>query len=475
MRSRALRFGDLGQVLARVFLGYKAIGLLEKVRGGEWAEPRRRRHHRRSAEHLYEVAVRDQGLLIKMAQFLSSRPDVVPDEYIEVLSGLQDEVPPEPFEVIQDVIEGELGKPLEAVFREFEREPVAAASLAQVHRAVLHDGRVAAVKVQYPGIEELVAGDLRNNELFINVLNRLDNHLDFSFIAEEMSRQIPRELDFVGEGRNAERIAANFRGVEDIVVPEIYWEHTTQRVLTMQFIEGVKITDREGIEGLGIDTADVAKVLIVAFGEMLLQHGLFHADPHPGNLLVTAGPAGAHGPAPRLVLLDFGQVKEVGPQFRLIFGQMTRALLAEDRTALGKTFRDLGFRMKLDTAEGYEGLSKAYVGDIATQMLDGDAGWADPDLFESAHRDMLRLLLQPADQDPPDLLFVGRVMGMLNGLSMTLRSRTNMMVEMARMLDEQEAGAAKRNGNREEAKQRRCWRPSERRIRSPCGSRSGWA
>lgn len=442
-RNRLVRFIDLGQVLLRLFVGYKLIGLLEKLRGPAWAETQRQRHHGRSARSLYDVAVRSQGLLIKTAQFLSSRPDIVPDEYIEVLSKLQDEVPPRPFEVIHRVIEGELGRPIEAVFREFDRQPVASASLAQVHRAVLHDGRIGAVKVQYPGIAELVTDDLRNNEIFIRILNRLDSHLDFSFIAEEMSRQIPRELDFVGEGRSAEHIAANFEGVEDIVVPEIYWEHTTTRVLTMQFIEGVKITDRAGIERLGLDTADVAKVLIVAFSEMLLKHGLFHADPHPGNLLVTAGADGS----PRLVLLDFGQVKEVGPQFRFIFGQMTRALLSEDQTALGKTFRDLGFRMKRDEAAGYEGLGKAYVGDIATQMLDRDAGWADPAMFQDSYRDMLRLLSSnPLVKIPPDLLFVGRVMGLLNGLSMTLRSRTNLMLEMARLLDEQEA-AAKTNGH----------------------------
>ena len=442
-RSRLLRFADLGQVLVRLFVGYKVIGALETWRGATWAETQRTRHHRRSAPSLYNVAVRNQGLLIKTAQFLSSRPDIVPDEYIEVLSKLQDEVPPEPFDVIRRVVETGLGKPLEAIFREFEREPVASASLAQVHRAVLHDGRIAAVKVQYPGIDDLVMDDLRNNEIFIRLLNRFDSHLDFSFIAEEMSRQIPRELDFVGEGRNAERIAANFEDVEDIVVPEIYWEHTTKRVLTMQFVDGVKINDRAGIERLGMDTADVAKVLIVAFSEMLLKHGLFHADPHPGNLLVTPGPNGT----PVLVLLDFGQVKEVGPQFRFIFGQMTRALLAEDKTSLGKTFRDLGFRMKRDEPEGYEGLGKAYVGDIATEMLDRDAGWADPQMFQTSYSEMLRLLrLNPLIKIPPDLLFVGRVMGLLNGLSMTLRSRTNLILEMARLLDEQEA-AAKTNGH----------------------------
>ncbi|HEX5369553.1 MAG TPA: AarF/UbiB family protein [Dehalococcoidia bacterium] len=425
-------------MLARLFAGYKLISLFAKVLGEDWAEPQRHRHHARSARAIYETAVRNQGLLIKTAQFLSSRPDIVPDEYIEVLSGLQDEVPPEPFEVVRTTIERELGRPLEAMFKEFEREPVASASLAQVHRAVLHDGRVAAVKVQYPGIEKLVDDDLKNNDLFIKVLSRLDKTLDFSFIAEELSKMVPRELDFVREGRNAEAIAANFAGAEDIVVPQIYWEYTSRRVLVMQFVEGVKITDRDGMRRLGIDPADVAKVLIVAFSEMLLQHGFFHADPHPGNLMVA--------PGPKLVLLDFGQVKEVSPQFRFVFGQMTRALISDDSKALGQTFRALGFRMKADADQGYEELGRAYVGDIAQEMKATQAGWADPSMFQTSYRDMLRILRSnPLVKIPPDLLFVGRVMGLLNGLSMTLQSRTNLMIEMARLLDEEDA--RKRNGN----------------------------
>ena len=427
-RSRLRRFIGVGLVLARVYAGYKLIGLWEKRRGAGWAERRRHEHHRWSARRLYEAAVRNQGLLIKTAQFLSSRPDIVPDEYIEVLAGLQDEVPPEPMSVVKRFVEAELRRPLEAVFREFEPEPVAAASLAQVHRAVLQDGRVVAVKVQYPGIERLVRDDLKNNDLFISILSKLDHTLDFSFISEEMNKMIPLELDFIHEGKNSEQIAENFAGVEDIVVPDVYWEYTTRRVLVMEFVEGVKITDAVGLERLGVSSAAIAKVLIVAFSEMLLQHGLFHADPHPGNLLVA--------PGPKLILVDFGQVKAIGPQFRFVFAQMTRALLADDNKQLGQTFRDLGFRMREDTAEGYEELGRTYVGDIAREMTATNAGWADPKMFATSYRDLLRVLrANPVIKIPADLLFVGRVMGLLNGLSMTLRSETNLLVEMARLLD----------------------------------------
>jgi predicted unusual protein kinase regulating ubiquinone biosynthesis (AarF/ABC1/UbiB family) len=466
-RNPLVRFLIEGQALARLFAGYKLISLAERwlplrllsafqrtdpgdlaastagraapgAAKAAWAEAQRHRHHRRSAWLLHDTAIRNQGLLIKTAQFLSSRPDILPDEYIDVLSRLQDEVPPVSFEAVRREVERELGQPLEAVFREFAPAPVASASLAQVHRAVLLDGRVAAVKVLYPGIEELVGIDLRNIDRFVAILGRLDRTLDFRFISEEMGVMIPKELDFLNEGRNAEAIAANFAGVQDVAVPRIYWEHTTRRVLTMEYVEGVKITDTAAIEAMGIDTADVAKILIVAFSEMLLEHGVFHADPHPGNLLVARGET---PDAPRLVLVDFGQVKQIGPQFRFVFAQMTRALLADDETALGKTFRDLGFRMKRDQASGYEQLGKAYVGDISRQMLAAERGWVSPEMFQDSYRDVFRILrANPVIKIPADLLFVGRVMGLLNGLSMTLRSRTNLLVQMARLLDEQAAG-----------------------------------
>ena len=446
-------------MLARVFIGYKRIALVEKRRGAAWGEAGRKHHHRWSAERFYDTAVRNQGLLIKTAQFLSSRPDVVPDEYVDVLSRLQDEVPPEPFAVIRRVIETELGGDLYSLFREFDETPVASASLAQVHRAVLRDGRLAAVKVQYPGIERIVAIDLKNIARFTDILRRLDSTLDFRFVAEEMGRMVPKELDFINEGNNAEAIGANFADVDDIVVPKIFWDHTTKRVLTMEFVQGVKISDVEAIRAEGLDPADVAKVLVVAFSEMILRHGLFHADPHPGNLLVAARataknviaseaeesrparfapPAGRSASAakPVLVLVDFGQVKAVGPEFRFLFGQMTRGLMAADDGVVGRSFRDMGFRMKQDTAEGYERLGNAYVGRIAQRMAATGAAYADRDMFRDSYREISRLLrANPLVKIPADLLFVGRVIGLLNGLSMTLGARTNLLLEMARLLE----------------------------------------
>jgi predicted unusual protein kinase regulating ubiquinone biosynthesis (AarF/ABC1/UbiB family) len=422
-------------MLARVYIGYRRISLAEKRRGHEWGEMRRRQHHLWSAGKFYSTAIRNQGLLIKTAQFLSSRPDIMPDEYVGVLSQLQDEVPPEPFPVIRKVIETELERPLEDVFAEFDEVPVASASLAQVHRATLKDGRTAAVKVQYPGIDRIVAIDLKNIARYVGILSRLDRRMDFRFVADEMGRMVPKELDFVNEGRNAEAIAANFADVEDIVVPAIYWDYTTRRVLTMEFVEGAKITDTRAVLELGVEPSDIAKILVVAFSEMILNHGLFHADPHPGNLMVA--------PGPKLILVDFGQVKDVGPDFRAIFADMTRALMVSDDAAMGRAFRDMGFRTKLDTEDGYERLGNAYVGHIAKRMAQSNAAWADRQMLRDSYRQVVGTVRHnPIVAIPPDILFVGRVIGLLNGLSKTLQSRTNLLVEMARLLERADGAAA---------------------------------
>ncbi len=437
-KGRVRRFTNVGQMLARVFAGYKLISLREKRKGTVWGEARRSKHHLWSANKFYEAAVKNQGLLIKTGQFLGSRPDVLPDAYVDVLSTLHDEVPPETFANIKRVIETELGRPLEEIFVEFDEQPVASASLAQVHRAVLTDGRVCAVKVQYPGIEHIVDIDLANMTFFIGVLNKLDRSMDYRFVAEEMRKHIPLELDFINEGHNNERIAEDFKYVDDIVVPNIYWDHSSRRVLTMEYIDGVKITDYEGVRRLGVDPSDVAKILVFAFAEMIVKNGFFHADPHPGNLLVL--------PGPKLVLIDFGQAKELAPAFKDVLVRFTRTLLDGDNAAMGKAFRDLGFRTKRDDAAGYEQLGDAYVGRVAKQMQETNAGWAEGEVFQESYEEVSKILKKnQLTAMPPELLLVGRVFGLLNGLSKTLRAKTNMLVAFAQLADQIEV--AKANGH----------------------------
>ena len=415
--NRVVRFLRMGGVMGRTFLGYKAISLAEKVRGEEWAEARRERHHRSSAERLYRTAVDLQGVMIKTGQFMSARSDILPDAYVDVLSQLQDRVPPEPFSVIRRAVETELGKPLDAVFSSFDEQPIAAASLAQVHRATLHDGREAAVKVQYPGIAKIVDIDLANLTFFISVLNRLDGSIDYRFVADELRTNIPKELDFINEGRNAERIAADTSDTPSVAVPDIYWEYTTRTVLVMEFMDGIKITDREALASAGIDTSDVARVLMESYAQQILRNRFFHADPHPGNLLVR--------PGPQIVFLDFGQAKELSVEFSRQFGILINAVFSSDDETMGNAFRGIGFRTKADEEEGYVALGNAYTGDILRSAA--DTGYIDIDTITESYDEIVAVLkANPLVELPPEIMMVGRVFGLLSGISKHLDARTNM-------------------------------------------------
>jgi len=358
MEDRLARFLGTTALAARVYLGYKAITLAEKrLRIGDAAE-RRSRHHTGSARRLYELAVRRQGLLIKFGQIIGSRPDLVPDEYIGVLSRLQDQVPPRPFAVMKRRIELQLERPLSDVFAEFDEKPIAAASLAQVHRARLKrpaagwrstedgawDGVDVAVKVQYPGIQNVVENDLRNIRFLLRILQRFEKNLDFTPLVEEISHNVPLELDFINEGHNAEMIAKNFGRRDDIIVPKIAWEYSTRRVLVMEYLEGIKITDLAGLERAGIDRQAVAQLVIDAYCEQLYLHGMFHADPHPGNLFVQ--PPSRPGEGPKLIMLDFGLCRQLDDRFRLGYARLVNAMLSWNVADMVQAFLDLGVKSR---------------------------------------------------------------------------------------------------------------------------------
>src|SRR3989454_1075030 len=202
----ARRFSALAALVARIYGGYK---LIQWTRGDG---VRLARHHRRSAEAAYQLATRLEGLPIKVCQFVGSRADILPAEYVEVLSQLQDRVPPRPLAAFLPLLRRELGRPVEAAFAELDPTPLASASLAQVHRGRLRDGREVAVKMQYPDIERVVHVDLRSFTVLIGVLARLERDFDFRALIREVEKYVPLELDFVHEADNAERMAAHLGG-----------------------------------------------------------------------------------------------------------------------------------------------------------------------------------------------------------------------------------------------------------------------
>src|SRR5215472_3055070 len=247
---------------------------------------------------------------IKLAQVFAIRADIIPQIYVEELSRLHDQVPPFPTVEVRKRIPSELSQSLETVFDSFNPQPLAAASLGQVHRAS-YRGEEVIVKVLRPGVEELVATDVRVVQNLVFILEQfIDHHILRSTrtIIDEFSRVIAEEMDFLHEAENVDRFAEIYGDSHFVIIPKVYHDVTTTRVLVMQYYEGFRIDEVDEIVRHNIDTRQMIENLIEFYGGQLLVHGIFHADPHPGNMLVQ--------PDARIVLLDYGMVVEITPDFR---------------------------------------------------------------------------------------------------------------------------------------------------------------
>ncbi|MFQ5381055.1 MAG: ABC1 kinase family protein [Dehalococcoidia bacterium] len=412
---RLYRFFVVGWTFASVYLSYKIIQKTPRISDAE-RERRLAAAHARNARRIYRAATRLDGLLIKVCQFISSRADVAPPEYVAILGRLQDQVPPRPFEEIAPLIEDELGTHPDGLFATFEREPIASASLAQVHRAGTIDGRTVAVKVQYPGIDRVVAADLSNLSLLVRILARIERDFDYRTLMDEISRYTPLELDFVHEGHASERIARQLAHRGDIRIPTVDWERTSTRVLTLEYIDGIKISDTAGMIQAGIDPAKVAQTVTEAYCEQILVHGFFHADPHPGNLMVL--------PGSKVVFVDFGLVKELPARFRRDYARLTVATLRGDDDEMVAAFRDLGFRTKSDDPQSLRVLGRSFWEATGPEARP----YVDPDVIPELNERIARSLREnPVTQIPPDFLLIFRVLGLMSGLQKRLQSNVNMM------------------------------------------------
>ncbi len=248
---------------------------------------------------------------IKFGQILSMRPDFIPQEYVNELKKLQDEVPPFSFNEVNQIIKNEFGKPISEIFKSFEERPVAAASLSQVHVAFLKNGKKVAVKVQRPNIHHIIEKDLRIISYLASLLEKYvpeTRNFRPTAAAKEFANYTLKELDFFTEGKNADRFRYNFRNDKGIKIPIIYWDYTTKKVLTMEFIEGIKMGDLQSMKRNNIDHKILAENCTRACAEPILTHGFFHADPHPGNVWVVEGS--------KVCYLDFGMVGVVTTEMK---------------------------------------------------------------------------------------------------------------------------------------------------------------
>lgn len=428
-RSRYLR---VVLFFARVFLSFIGwdliLGRVPGLRG--LARSSRRNRWRRHAQHYRRLAVRFGGVLIKLGQFLSIRVDVLPADVTVELRGLQDEVPAETFEDVRAVIEAEFHRPLAEVFPWVKPEPEAAASLAQVHRARLTSGEEVVVKVQRPRIECLVETDLAAIRLAVNWLKLyppVSKRVDLGRLYDEFSHTTRRELDFVQEGRNADRFAADFASDQGVYIADVYWDYTTRRVLTLENVASIKIDDLLAIEAAGISRAQVARKLYDTYLEQIFVHSFVHADPHPGNLFIHPldRPQNAPVDAPRpflLIFVDFGMVAVIPETLRASLRDVAIAVGTRDAQRLVQAYYDAGVllpgaeRQRLE--ELHEVIFARFGGATIGQLT--DVAMQQAPFLIREYRD---ILFEMPFQFPTDILFAMRAVAILSGMATSLDPR----------------------------------------------------
>ncbi|MGG7462885.1 ABC1 kinase family protein [Plantibacter sp. YIM 135347] len=402
------------------------------------AERTRTKRMKRFAQRFHVLAVDLGGLMIKVGQFMSSRLDVLPPEITSELEGLQDEVPPVPFAAIKALAEAELGVPLDRAFVSVDEVPVAAASLGQAHRARLGpldaadtglDGVV--IKVQRPGIDAIVDVDLaalRKVGGWLSRVRLVSDRVDMPALVEEFALTSLEEIDYLHEATSSERFAADFAGDDRVAVPAIVWERTTRRVLTLEDVTAIKITDADGLRAAGIDPAEVAPVFAAVMFDQLFTNGFFHADPHPGNIFVT--PVAADGATPgarpwKLTFIDFGMMGEVPATTRSGLRKLLIAAASRDGKGLVDAIRDVG--VLLPSAETTE-LERAM-----TQLFArfGGMGFAelrdvDPREFREFADQFGHVVRSLPFQLPENFLLIIRAMSLTSGVCSALDPQFNL-------------------------------------------------
>ncbi|WP_411733600.1 ABC1 kinase family protein [Paeniglutamicibacter sp.] len=399
------------------------------------AERTRTKRMRSFARRFHALALELGGLMIKVGQFMSSRLDVLPPEITEELEGLQDEVPPVPFPAIRALAEKELGASLEERFAWVEEEPLAAASLGQAHRARLLPADAeesgldhVVIKVQRPGIEEIVEADLaalRKVGGWLSRVRIVAARADAPALVGEFARTSLQEIDYLNEAANAERFAVDFGDDARVAVPAVAWERTTRRVLTLQDVTAIKVTDASALAAAGIDPVLVAPVFASVMFDQLFTNGYFHADPHPGNIFITPSSDGEAEHPWKLTFIDFGMMGEVPPGTRTGLRKALVAAASRDGKGLVGAISDVGVLVpSADTA----GLERAM-----TQLFArfGGMGFAelrevDPREFRAFAEEFGDVIRSLPFQLPEDFLLIIRAMSLTSGVCSSLDPAFNL-------------------------------------------------
>lgn len=414
----------------RVLGSYGWLKIIGAIRGPEWTAVRRVALHRKNAQRVGRMILRLKGLFIKVGQLISILTNFLPEEFRLGLEGLQDKIPPRPADEIYARIESELGDHPSNLFASFDGDAIASASLAQVHRATLHDGRQVAVKVQHVDIEETARMDLKTIRNLFNLVSMILRVKGLGTQYQQLSDMILDELDFSKEARHIERITDNFKDQAGIDFPVVVHEFSSRRVLTTEFIDGIKITDTAAIDKLGIDREELAQRVVETYCHMVFEDGFYHADPHPGNIFVK--------PDGTIVFIDFGAVATLSEAMKSGIPQLLLGVVQRNPERIMRAINQMGFVAYDNGTETIENfidtlydrfidsvdLDSIKLNDIsAKSTMDAKMDmWADMRRMNISIRDLMSTF-----QVPKDWILLDRTVLLLLGLCTHLHPEMNPM------------------------------------------------
>jgi len=355
------------RVTLQVVLSYWLLGVRQRFRSEEAGAELLQAVHRHNARRVLTTIVELQGLFIKIGQLISVMANMLPEAFRKELQTLQDRVPPRPYEDIEARLIKELGgrRPTE-VFSQFDRTPVASASIGQVHAARLPSGEKVAVKVQYPGIEAIVKTDLRVVQRIFTLLRRFLPDWGWATIYSEIREMVLAELDYRHEAGAIRAIAANFANRKDVLIPRVFDEFSTERVLTTEWMTGTRVNDIEALDACGVNRKQAARLCVEVYCKQIFVDGVYHADPHPGNILLRPPGPGETGPS--IVFLDFGATARVSPGMRKGIVTFLQGAMTRDVGRIVTALKEMGFISRHADPEVFDRVVQHFYEHFRAQM-----------------------------------------------------------------------------------------------------------